>query len=202
MTGSIEDGGLLDRIRAGDAEAFGSLIDLHQPVTALIAGFLVEPATAEAAVARTWRAVSDGVQRFNGPESVRAWILTLLVDELNRTNALDRSEGEAPAEPGRFLEPGDRWEGWWKGDLRTWEGFGDEESPPAMVRQAAIDAVGSLPMLQRLLILLRDVAGLSLDECAAIVGRTIEDQQTLLDWARTTVRLALEQQIDLLGQST
>jgi RNA polymerase sigma-70 factor (ECF subfamily) len=196
-----DEGGLLNAVRTGDAEAFGAVVDAHYPVTALVAGFLTEPGQADEAVERTWLAAIDRLDGWRGPESVRAWVLGLLIEELDKAQALDRAEGEAPPEPGRFLEPGNRWEGWWKEDVRSWEGFGDQASPPEEVRQTAVGAVGSLPMLQRVLVLLRDTAGLSLDECASIVGRTDEDQQTLLDWARSSVRLALERRLAAAEQS-
>jgi DNA-directed RNA polymerase specialized sigma24 family protein len=197
-----DDGGLLSAARAGDAEALGAVIDAHYPVTTLVAGFLTEPGQAHEAVERTWLAAIDRLDGWQRPESVRAWVLGLLIAELERAQALDRAEGEAPPEPGRFLGPEDWWEGWWKEDVRNWEGFSDQASLPEEVRQTAVSAVGSLPMLQRVLVLLRDTAGLSLDECASIVGRTNEDQQTLLDWARSSVRLALERLLDAAEQSS
>jgi RNA polymerase sigma-70 factor, ECF subfamily len=196
MVPSGREESVVKAARGGDAQAFGVLVDTHYPVTALVAGFLAERDQADEAVERTWLAVVDTLNQWDGTESLRAWLCALLIDELDRSQALDRAEGDAPPEPGRFLDAGDRWTGWWKGEMLSWAGFGDEFTPSDTVRNAAVDAVRSLPMVQRVMVLLRDVAGLSLDECGSIVGRTKEDQATLLHWARSSVQQTIERQFD------
>jgi len=120
----------------------------------------------------------------------------LLLEDLEGAGVLDRDEGQAPAEPERFLEAGDRWEGWWKDEVPSWELFGRAVPVPAEARSVVVDAVRALPMVQRVLVVLRDTTGLAPDECEPLIGYSKEEQDTLLDWAHSNVRIALERVLD------
>jgi RNA polymerase sigma-70 factor (ECF subfamily) len=191
-----EDRQLLEGLQAGRVAAFSAFLDRDYPVTSLVAGFVAPPDTADATVERTWRSVIGRIDGFEGPGGLRASVLALLLGELDSAGVLDRDEGVAPSEPGRFLEAGDRWEGWWSDSVASWEGYGDAIEVPAEARDVVVEAIQSLPMVQRVLILLRDAAGLSLEECEPILGHSREGQETLLHWARSSVRMALEEYLE------
>jgi len=83
-------------------------------------------------------------------------------------------------------------QGWWTGPLQSWNADAarialDDE---AMARiRAEIDR---LPEVQRMVITLRDVQGLSSDEVCDLLDLTPGNQRVILHRARAKVRAALE----------
>jgi DNA-directed RNA polymerase specialized sigma24 family protein len=85
--------------------------------------------------------------------------------------------------PDDFFDDDHRWAGHWKD--------GRPAHAQADVRRVEA-AVAALPKGVAAIVLLRDVEGLSADEVVRLVGRSPDEQLTLLHQGRTAIRAALE----------
>jgi RNA polymerase sigma-70 factor (ECF subfamily) len=85
---------------------------------------------------------------------------------------------------------GSRWEGWFKVDPRPFTIL--EGRRRGETRRAAAAAVSRLPLAQRVVVVLRDVAGWTADDVGRLLNIEPSVQRALLHGGRSRVRLALE----------
>lgn len=150
---------VLERAQHGDETAFAALWrDLNPAVVRYLS---VASDAADDVAADTWVTVVKGLARFTGDENAwRAWVFTTArrraVDAgRRRTRAADRD---------RSFEP--------------WPVFGGDADDPADVvarridTDAALALVAALSPLQAEVVVLRVVAGLSVEDVARVVGRS------------------------------
>jgi RNA polymerase sigma-70 factor (ECF subfamily) len=78
---SPEDLALVERLRAGDEDAFMTLVELHQAMMLRIARMYVSSqAVAEDVVADAWIAILRGLDGFEGRSSLRTWMYRILAN--------------------------------------------------------------------------------------------------------------------------
>jgi len=199
-TADTDDRRLVAALRAGDEAAFAALVRMYDRALRRFARMFVSTdALADDVVSEVWLAVLTGLDRFEGRSSLRTWIFRI-ASNIAKTRGVRESrsvplsslagadEDGPTVDPSRFVR-----EGWWTGPLRSWDADAarialDEE---AMARiQAEIDR---LPDVQRMVITLRDVQGLSSEEVCDLLGLTPGNQRVILHRARAKVRAALEE---------
>ena len=183
---------LLSRLRAGDESAFTALVDRHHAAMVRLArAYVPTDAVAEEVVQEAWLGVLRGLARFEGRSSLRTWIYRIVVNQAKthgareRRLAADESLSEPAVEPERFTN------GAWSRPPASWAPVEHRlvtQETGAMIRQA----IDGLPALQRLVISLRDVAGLPPEEVCELLELTDGNQRVLLHRARSRVRNSLE----------
>jgi RNA polymerase sigma-70 factor (ECF subfamily) len=192
------DAQLVERLRAGDEDAFRELIRALNPSLLRVARMFVPTAVlAEEVVQETWLAVLKGIGRFEGRSSLRTWIFRILTNtaktrgERERRSvpfsALEGADGdfEPAVERSRFTGTGH-----WAVLPRAWP----EDRLLAKETRLVIErAIERLPPSQRAVITLRDVDGWTADEVRNALELTETNQRVLLHRARAKVRRALEQ---------
>lgn len=191
---------LVDSLRAGDEEAFLSLVQAHHgSMLRLASMFVSSAAVAEEVVQETWLAVLQGLDSFEVRAPFKAWIFRVLANRARsravregRSSPFSEFESDegAAVEEARFL-PDDhpRWPGHWTAPpQRSAEERMLTQETMGFVR-VAIDA---LPPMQRQVILLRDVEGLGSDDACDQLSISEANQRVLLHRARSKVRAALE----------
>ena len=95
------DAELLARLRAGDEDAFMTLVDKYGPLMLRIALTHVRTrAVAEEVVQEAWLGVLQGLDRFEGRSSLKTWILRIVANR-----ARTRGEREARSVPLSSLGP-------------------------------------------------------------------------------------------------
>jgi RNA polymerase sigma-70 factor (ECF subfamily) len=195
---SPQDAKLVERLRAGDEDAFMELIrDLNPSLLRVARMFVPTAALAEDVVQETWLAVLNGIGRFEGRSSLKTWIFRILTNtaktrgERERRSvpfsALDPEEGgfEPAVERSRFTGTGH-----WAVLPRAWP----EDRLLANETRSVIErAIERLPPSQRTVITLRDVEGWTADEVRNALELSETNQRVLLHRARAKVRRALEQ---------
>ena len=195
---SPQDAKLVERLRAGDEEAFMELIRELTPSLLRVARmFVPTSALAEDVVQETWLAVLNGIARFEGRSSLKTWIFRILTNtaktrgERERRSVpfstLDPEEGgfEPAVERSRFTGTGH-----WAVLPRAWP----EDRLLARETRSMIErAIERLPPSQRAVITLRDVEGWTADEVRNALELSETNQRVLLHRARAKVRGALEQ---------
>lgn len=201
---------LLARLRAGDETAYGELVEQLTPSMLRVARMYVSSqAVAEEVVQETWLAVLNGLDRFERRASLRTWIFTILMNRAKTRGVRERrtvpfatlaaseaSADEPAVDPDRFLPADDdRAPRHWATPPRRWSE--DPEAALASKETLALvtDAISQLPQMQRLVITMRDLEGLSSQEVRNVLQITETNQRVLLHRARAKVRAALEEHL-------
>ena len=92
---SEEDVKLVAALRAGDEQAFASLVDRYWSTLVHVArAYVASREAAEDVVQDTWVGVVDGIDRFEGRSSLKTWIFRILVNQARK-----RGEREARVRP-------------------------------------------------------------------------------------------------------
>jgi RNA polymerase sigma-70 factor (ECF subfamily) len=204
---AAEERELLERLRAGDEQAFERLVARHYGTMLAVAQSYVRTrAVAEEVVQEAWIGVIKGLDRFEGRSSLKTWILRILVNIAKTRGAREaRSvpfaslapEGDEPAvDPERFRGPHDAFPGHWWSYPGDWRGLPEERLLGRETVGIAMAAIAALPPAQRTVIVMRDVQGCSPEEVCAVLDVTDGNQRVLLHRARSRVRKALEEHLD------
>ena len=194
---------LVDRLRAGDAATFTSIVRAWSPAMIHVARqFVASHASAEEAVQETWLAVIKGIDRFQGRSSLRTWVFHVLANIARRqgtkesrtvpTSPVEDPDSGPTVDPNRFRPAGDRWAGGWRAEAapRSW---GPESATlNAEARVVLTAALAQLPQRHRMVVELRDVHGLPADEVCSILALSPANQRVLLHRARAKLREHLE----------
>jgi RNA polymerase sigma-70 factor (ECF subfamily) len=195
---SPRDASLVERLRAGDEEAFMELIrELNPSLLRVARMFVSTTALAEDVVQETWLAVLNGIDRFEGRSSLKTWIFRILTNiaktrgERERRSvpfsSFDTEEGgfEPAVDRSRFTGTGQ-----WAVLPRAWP---EDRLLAAETRSVIERAIERLPPSQRSVITLRDIEGWTAAEVRNALELTETNQRVLLHRARAKVRHALEQ---------
>ncbi len=191
-----DDHGLLERLRAGDEDAFRTLVDRHDRALRRVARTFVRTSSAaDEVVQETWLAVVRGLSNFEGRSSLRTWIFRILVNRARTYavrdarsvpfSALDSDDGPT-VEPAAFGADGR----WTSAPIRL---DSDPETGllAAELRQQLLQAVDALSPAQRAVITLRDLVGVPPEEVCQLLDITEVNQRVLLHRARAHVRATL-----------
>jgi RNA polymerase sigma-70 factor (ECF subfamily) len=190
---------LLDRARAGDAQAFALLTDPHQRELQVHCYRILGSAQdAEDAMQETMLAAWQSLDGFEGRASVRTWLYRIATSRcLNALrSASRRPHVDAPFANLRPPEPTRM------GDVAWLEPYPDslleglaDPAPGPEARYEAREAISLafvmalqlLPPRQRVVVVLRDVLGFRASEAAEILETTEESVTSALKRARATL---------------
>jgi RNA polymerase sigma-70 factor, ECF subfamily len=200
-------------LRAGDQEAFASLVDeLTGPMLRVAQGYVGTRSAAEEVVQDTWVAVLQGLDRFEGRSSLRTWIFRILMNRAitqfgkeRRSvpfSSLGGPEEDGPSvDPDRFFPPGHPSAGGWSDPPRSWDEIPEDVVTSGETMEVIRGALAELPERQRAVMVLRDLQHLTPQEARAVMDISEANQRVLLHRARTKVRRALERHFDEAGLS-
>src|SRR4051812_11460016 len=200
------DQALLDRLRAGDEDAFMTLVDRYGPLMLRIALTHVRTrAVAEEVVQEAWLGVLQGLSRFEGRSSLKTWILRIVANRARTRGerearsipmsslGSDVGEDEPAVDPDRFRGPDDpMYPGAWAIPPHSWAGLPEERLLASETLDQVRAAIAKLPARQQEVIVLRDVEGWEPEEVSAALELTPGNQRVLLHRARSKVRADLE----------
>jgi len=204
VVSSVEELSLLEALRAGDEHAFERLVDLYQTSMLRFAlSFVRNRAVAEEVVQEAWLGVLTGIERFEGRSALKTWIFRIVANRA-KTRAeregrtlpfsalVEAGDGGASVEPERFFGADHRWAGHWAGYPGRWQTAPESRLLAGEARAHIDEAIAELPPVQRAVITLRDVAGLSAEEVCNVLDLSETNQRVLLHRARSKVRAVLE----------
>ena len=187
---------LLQRLRAGDEQAFEALVARHDASLRRVARTFVRTSSAaDDVVQETWLAVVHGLDGFEERSSLRTWIFSILVNR-----ARTRAKAEARSLPFSAIEGDDRpaveptafsADGRWTSAPRRLDYDPESQLLSAELREHLLEAVEELPPAQRAVITLRDLVGMQADDVCDLLELTDGNQRVLLHRARSHVRTAL-----------
>jgi RNA polymerase sigma-70 factor, ECF subfamily len=188
-----EDQELVDRLRAGDEEAFVSLVARHHALMLRLASsYVSSAAVAEEVVQDTWMGVLRGIDGFAGRSSFKTWLLRILVNRARTTGVRERRSvavGDvAPAvDASRFDASGA-----WSSPPQHWVEDSDDRLLAQSLAQRIEQGLAQLPARQREVVTMRDVDGLSSREVCEVLDISEANQRVLLHRGRSHLRQALE----------
>lgn len=199
-----DEAALVEGLRAGDEEAFVTLVNrYHGMLLRLALAYVPSRAVAEEVLQETWQAVIENIDRFEGRSSLKTWIFRILANRARTRGERERrtvpfssldAEGaeESAVDPARFTANGT-----WAVPPRRW----DPQTPEKLVlraetRETIEKAIETLPPMQRAVVTLRDVAGWSAEEVCNVLELSETNQRVLLHRARSRLRAALERCLD------
>jgi RNA polymerase sigma-70 factor (ECF subfamily) len=186
---SDPDAALLDALRAGDEEAFATLVSrYHMRLLRFAESLVASRAIAEEVVQDTWLGVVRGVQRFEGRSSVKTWLFRILTNRARSAGSREpRTAALDDALEGRF----DR-SGGWNPPPEPWSDSVDARVVAEKLAGRVRACLPSLPDAQRQVVLLRDVEGMDAAEVCDLLGVSPGNQRVLLHRGRARLRSLLE----------
>jgi RNA polymerase sigma-70 factor, ECF subfamily len=192
---------LLGRLRAGDEEAFVTLVNRYNgSLLRLARSYVPSDAVAEEAVQETWMGVVRGVDRFEGRSSFKTWLFRILINRarsagVREPRVVRLPDSEPAVDPTRFTAAGA-----WADPLQPWESDADDRLVAATWSKTLGDALGDLPPRQREIVVLRDVEGLPSEDVCNVLGISQGNQRVLLHRGRSRLRSMLEADLALRGR--
>jgi RNA polymerase sigma-70 factor, ECF subfamily len=188
----------VDRLQVGSEEAFETLIHLYQgPIYNIAYRVLGDPAEAADAVQETFMKIFRGIKTFRGECGLKTWIYKIAVSEsLNRQRWWRRWRRYAPVsiDDQNSSDGGAAW-------LRN---ISDSSPTPELacaqieVEQAVQSALNALAFEHRVVIVLRDIEGLSYEEISQMLSLSLGTVKSRLWRGRLELRRKLE---SLMGVS-
>ena len=177
---AADDPGFLERLRAGDARAFEELVASHQHrVFGVALRMLGSAAEAEDIAQEAFLRAHRSLPEFRGDAKLSTWLYTIVSRLcLNRLASRDRKavrHGEEVLL--RVADP--------RGDPQTDAERGELES-------ALHRAIAELSEERRVVVILRDLEGLSYEEIAAALGLELGTVRSRLHRARMDLKDKLE----------
>jgi RNA polymerase sigma-70 factor (ECF subfamily) len=204
ITGDPDESALIERLRAGNEEAFATLVSKYYgPLLRLAMSFVSERSAAEEVVQETWLGVIRGLAGFESRSSLKTWIFRILANQAKTRGKRDarsvpfsslndpntESDYEPAVDPARFDE-----RGMWSKPPEPWANAAPEE---LLARRQTMEliqgAIAELPENQRAVVTLHDVEGVAPDEVCNILEISQTNQRVLLHRARSRLRSVLEQ---------
>ena len=206
---SVQETQLLEALRAGDENAFAAVVDKYSgSLVRLAMTFVPSRAVAEEVVQETWLGVFEGLSRFEGRSSFKTWLFRILTNRAktrgqreSRYESFSSKGGsgddshEPAVDPDRFVKSGVGADHWVTAP-DSW----DAKTPERILlskegRKKIDEAIEMLPEMQRQVMTLRDIEGLSSKEICNILELSETNQRVLLHRARSRVRQELERYI-------
>lgn len=171
---ALSDAALLAATAAGDAAAYTRFVERHQRAAF---GYLrllaADPAAVEDALQEAFLAAWKGAGGFRGGDSARSWLLAIA------RHALYRQFRRRAGEPEDLVS---------LETLGLAAGWGEPHSPdPAAAhadRAAVREALAALTAADREILWLRDVEGLSGEECSGLLALALPAVKSRLHRAR------------------
>ncbi len=177
MEGSVDEARLVERVRRGDAEAYGELVERHARRAFSIAyRLLAHREDAEDLVQDAFIAALEGIDGFDSGRPFGPWLYRIVTNRgLNARKARAlRTTEEVPVDAASSLPPPDR----------------SVERAEARARLGA--ALSALPERQRVVVQLYELDGFSGPEIAELLGLSEGTVRWHLHEARKALRAELE----------
>jgi RNA polymerase sigma-70 factor (ECF subfamily) len=202
-----DDLALVARLRAGDEQAFETLISRHYSTMLAVARrYVASRAVADEVVQETWLGVLQGLERFEGRSSLKTWIFAILVNLAKTRGVRERrtvpfaslggEAGEPAVDAERFQGAHEPFPGHWRRYPAPWAATPDVVAEDRETVRVAMRAIAELPPVQQAVIRMRDLQGMDSDEVCEMLEVSPANQRVLLHRARSRVRTALEGHFD------
>jgi RNA polymerase sigma-70 factor, ECF subfamily len=210
---------LIERLRAGDQQAFRDLLlATNSGLVRVAEQYVATRAVAEEVVQDTWLAVIRGLDRFEGRSSLRTWIYRILTNIAQTRGAREKrtvpfssiagggaddpSHAQPTVEAARFRSADHLFNGHWAQPPTSFRTLPEERLTTKETTTAIENAIAVLPPNQQRVVWLRDVEGWTSEEVCDALGLSEANQRVLLHRARSKVRATLERHLSPVEAGT
>jgi RNA polymerase sigma-70 factor, ECF subfamily len=184
---------LLERVAAGDTEAFYELVRPCERALFLAArGILGNDADAEEIAQEAVLKAFSKLRRFRGESKFSTWLIQIALNEARMRLRKERRTRYESLDQPVHEEEGD----YVPRDFADWREIPLEALQKKELREALSRAIASLPPKYREVLVLRDIDHLSITETAMVLGISEVSVKTRLLRARLQMRDALAPGID------
>jgi hypothetical protein len=184
--------------RDDHAHDFAALLDEATPRLTLVAELFGARERALELVVAVWAELVDHADAGLFPLDAETRATQLLLDRLGIAIPIAIELGTTHP-PGPFLPSDDRWAGWALDYLAAWTRLPRSGPLSAEDQATVVDALGRLPTTYRLVIALRDAAGIPLFTVAQLLGLLNDEARALLHRARNEFEGILDQSFGASG---
>jgi RNA polymerase sigma-70 factor (ECF subfamily) len=187
------DAALLAQLRAGDENAFATLVRRESgKLLAVARRILRSEDEAQDAVQDALLSAFQHLDRFEGNARLSTWLHRITVNSaLMRLRSKKRRREDAIEE----LLPGFAEDGHHLAPVQTFGGGAEEEIASAQIAGIVRAAIDELPDSYRVVLLLRDVEGMDTAEAAVALGIGNDAAKMRLHRARQALRTLLEKRL-------
>jgi RNA polymerase sigma-70 factor (ECF subfamily) len=189
----VDDVELVDRLRAGDEQAFVTLVRRHHPALVRLATtYVPNRDVAEEVVQEAWLGVVRGIEKFEGRSSLKTWLYRIVVNRARTAGV--REHRETPIDLSSSAVSEERFgpDGAWAEPPVPWTEEVENRLAAAAMRDRLRASLAELPEGQRQVVTLRDLDGLSAGETCSVLGITEANQRVLLHRGRARLRGLLD----------
>jgi RNA polymerase sigma-70 factor (ECF subfamily) len=190
----VDDAELLERLLAGDKEAFREIVTkYHESLVRVARYYVANDASAEDVAQETWIAVLRGIERFEGRSSFKTWLFRIVVNRArtkgvkeHRVVAVDIASDRSLL-AGRFND-----HGMWSDPPAPFTDSVDDAIVNAPIVRLVHESIARLPDAARAVVTLRDVQGLSTTEVAEMLELSEANVRVILHRSRARIRSEVE----------
>lgn len=175
-----------------DPEAWKRLVsDYGGRIYGIAMRFMRNEKEAEDAAQEVWILVAQRLKEFRGGSRLGTWLYRITVNkclEKLRGSKREKTSTESIDE----LMPDFADDGHYKKEIADWSNAPDREADRNHLKKVIDDAVRSLPLEYREVIILRDIQGFSGEETTELLGLNESTMKTRLHRGRMALRRKLE----------
>jgi RNA polymerase sigma-70 factor (ECF subfamily) len=191
---NAQDAELLPKLLDGEQAAIRLLVATHHRSLTRFARSIVGAANAEDVVQEAWIKILNALPSFEGRSTLRQWLFTIV-----RNEAIGRLRRDA-----RTIAPdshsrddlGDRFDpdGKWRTPPSAWSFDTPEALLAAKEMRGVLEkTLEGMPSMQRAVVVLRDVEGLSFEEVCNILEVSASNARVLLHRGRRRLWAAVDE---------
>jgi len=180
---------LVHQACGGDREAYWRLVQPHlRAVLSIARTILTNSADAEEVAQEAVLRARSNIQGFRGQVKFSTWLIQITINEARNRLRQDRRQELSQELDERQT---DNCNAYVPKDFTEWREIPSAALERKGVRDALQQALAALPQDRREVFTLRDVANLSIDEIAQVLGLTVRNVKTRLLAARLQMRDAV-----------
>jgi RNA polymerase sigma-70 factor (ECF subfamily) len=186
---AIDDAALLARLRAGDDDAYETLVRVHGGRLLAVARRLLKAdEDARDVVQDAFLSAFRSLDHFEGQARLSTWLHRIVVNAALMKLRTRRRKPEEPLDP---LLPVYRDDGHYQERFSSWGEPADVALERRETRARVRELIDSLPETYRTVLMLRDIEGVGTEETAKMLGVTPNAAKIRLHRARQALRALL-----------
>lgn len=190
MDATHPDAELLERIRRDDPGAFEAFVDRYgDRIYRFGRRMCIDSENAGDVLQETLIAAYRSLRHLEHPEALRSWVYRVAGNACRMMQRKRRRASELEISLDSLLPSGEEGHAV---EIPDPAALPDEEAARAQLGERIQRAIGDLPELYRIVLVMRDVDGLSTQETAEALGLEVSAVKMRLHRARLMVRKALE----------
>lgn len=181
-------------LRSGEPERLRIFFDRHYDAMAtLLRSVAGSEDDVDELIQSVWREAIATGSTIRNHESPRAFVFSILAQHLGDAEETDEPDTVDDVDP--FVPDGMPWEGHWEELPEPWGPATETWLRSGDGRRAVTAFLDNAPLVDRVLLVLRDMDGWSASDVTALTGLGSDDQQVVLSRARDGLHAAIDRAV-------